>query len=196
MSIQFEDLIIMLPVVLLLSFVLYLPVYLTKKKELGKRPFIRHLANYAFIAIVLTIIYVTLGTNINISSERHFPNLIPFVNFKSSYEINVSETLKQLQINFNMLIPLGFILPVVFISLRKWWKTIICIVGFIVCTEALQYFVGRFADIDDLIINTFGGYIGYNIFALLNKYLHDKVFWEKLTNAATSSSNFPTCQES
>jgi glycopeptide antibiotics resistance protein len=52
--------------------------------------------------------------------------------------------------------------------------------GIIVCIETFQYFIGRSADVDDLIMNTIGGFIGYGIFALLNKCLNSKDLWQKV----------------
>ena len=46
--------------------------------------------------------------------------------------------------------------------------------------EFLQYFMGRSADIDDVITNFLGGLIGYILFLAFNKLLKNTNFWEKL----------------
>ncbi len=45
--------------------------------------------------------------------------------------------------------------------------------------EFLQYFMGRSADIDDVITNFLGGLIGYILFLAFNKLLKNTNFWEK-----------------
>lgn len=82
-------------------------------------------------------------------------------------------------LNIIMMVPLGFILPIVFKSLRKCWKTVLSVMVISACIETFQYFIGRSADVDDLIMNTFGGLVGYGIFALMNKCLYSKEWWKK-----------------
>jgi glycopeptide antibiotics resistance protein len=45
--------------------------------------------------------------------------------------------------------------------------------------EFLQYFMGRSADIDDVITNFLGGLIGYILFLAFNKLLKNTNFWKK-----------------
>ncbi|MFR9294261.1 MAG: VanZ family protein [Turicibacter sanguinis] len=40
--------------------------------------------------------------------------------------------------------------------------------------------MGRSSDIDDLILNTLGGIIGYGIFILFNKWLSTQNWWKNL----------------
>ncbi len=184
MSILLGYLIMVLPGVTIVSLLLYLPVHFVKRKKYGKRPFKRHFANFTFIVVLLSILYVTFGTilidgYVTLNPEHHYMNLVPFIWMKQINEIGITEISKQVLINLIMLIPAGFILPVVFKNCRKWWKTVLCIVAFIVCIETFQYFIGRRADVDDLIFNTIGGLIGYGVFAILNNSLHEKTFWKK-----------------
>lgn len=90
--------------------------------------------------------------------------------------------IEQLFMNILMIVPLGFILPVIFKTLRKWWKTGICVMVIIICIEIFQYFIGRSADIDVLIMNTFGGVIGYAIFSVFFKCYSSKLWWNKALN--------------
>ena len=46
--------------------------------------------------------------------------------------------------------------------------------------EFLQYFMGRSADIDDVITNFLGGFIGYILFLAFNKLLKNTNFWKNL----------------
>lgn len=187
MSVLLGYLIMVLPVVAVISLILYLPIYFVKRKKYGKRPFIRHIVNFTFIVVALSILYVTFGTIvidgfITFKPEHHYLNLLPFAWVKEMNEIGIGEILKQVLVNLVMLIPLGFILPVVFKSFRNCFKTMLCIVLLVLFIETFQYFIGRRADIDDLIINTIGGLIGYGIFAILDKLLWDKIFWKNAKN--------------
>lgn len=87
---------------------------------------------------------------------------------------------KPFNANIFMFVPMGFITPVAFKEVRFFPKTILCVVAFSFCIEFIQYFIGRSADIDDLILNTLGGIIGYGIYALFSKCLGEKRFWRKL----------------
>ena len=37
--------------------------------------------------------------------------------------------------------------------------------------ETVQYFIGRSADIDDLLLNVFGAVVGFGLYAILRKWL-------------------------
>jgi glycopeptide antibiotics resistance protein len=174
-----------LPVVAILSAIIYLPIYAVNKKKYGKRPFIRHLAIYAWIGVVLSIVYITIflgGLNLQFDPRYRFLNLVPFIWIRETYEMGIMKMIEQLVMNIVMVIPLGFLLPIVFRSLRKWWKTGITIAIFILCIETLQNFIGRSADVDDLIMNTVGGLIGYGIAILCNKIFHQKKLWNDAIN--------------
>ena len=46
--------------------------------------------------------------------------------------------------------------------------------------ETLQYFLGRSADIDDVIMNTLGGVIGYGAFRLANRAFRGQAWWKQM----------------
>lgn len=190
MSLFLGYLILVFPIAVIVSLVLYLPIFLIKRKEYGKRPFIRHVVNIFLIIVVLSILYLTFGTvlydGFTFRPEHHYLNLKPFAWIEDMQKIGIVETEKQVLINFVMIIPLGFIFPVVFMNLRECWKTAVCIVAFILIIETQQYFIGRSADIDDLIINTIGGLVGYGVFAIFNKTFWNKTFWKKANNLTSA----------
>ena len=171
------------PITAVVSFLIYLPAYIYNKKKYGKRPVVRHLSIYCFIGVILSILYVTVFMGgITFHPGYHFLNLVPFVWVKETYLMGFAKMIEQLFMNAVMLVPLVFILPVVFPSVRKWWKTALCVMVFIFGIETLQYFIGRSADVDDLIMNTFGGCIGYLLFFLLNKFLREQTWWKGALN--------------
>ena len=86
-------------------------------------------------------------------------NLIPFL----------GSSIVPIFLNFLLFLPLGFLLPVVFRSCKQSVKRVVLIGGLLsLGIEVLQMFGGRYAEIDDLIINTagvFSGYVIYSCFA-------------------------------
>ena len=178
-------LIMVFPITSIMSLLFYLPICLINKKKYGKRPFIRHLAIYAFIGVILSVLYATIfiyGFDITLNSEYRLLNLVPFIWLKETYAMGINKMIVQLLMNIIMIMPLGFIFPVVFKSLRKWWKTGISVMVFITCIEIFQYFIGRSADVDDLIMNTFGGLIGYILVSVSDKCFKNKAWWQKALN--------------
>ena len=69
--------------------------------------------------------------------------------------------------NVILFIPLGFFLPRVFPSLRKFRRTLLATALIIIAVELAQLFtlLGS-CDIDDLILNVMGATIGYLLFLL------------------------------
>ncbi|MCQ2407202.1 MAG: VanZ family protein [Oscillospiraceae bacterium] len=95
-------------------------------------------------------------------------NLRPFVHMKD-YAVG-RDFLVNLFGNVAMFIPTGIILPVVYLQLRRFWKTLLAGAGLSLCIELAQLpFYTRSSDIDDLLLNTAGVVIGYSIFALARR---------------------------
>jgi glycopeptide antibiotics resistance protein len=106
-------------------------------------------------------------------------HLMPFVWVYETYSMGFVKMIEEIILNIIMIIPLGFILPIVFKPLRVCWKTVLTVMAIIVCIETFQYFIGRSADVDDLIMNTIGGFVGYGTFVLINKCIYSKDWWQK-----------------
>lgn len=64
--------------------------------------------------------------------------------------------------NVAAFVPCGFFLPIVSTRGKKWYNTIMICFGFSFCIEVVQlvFKVGSF-DVDDLLLNTVGGAVGY-----------------------------------
>ena len=174
-----------LPVIAILSLVIYLPLYLVKKRKYGKRPIARHLAIYACIGVILSVLYATI---LFTGFKPHFGdlNLVPFIWVWKPYAAGEAYTLEQVALNLVMTVPLGFFLPAVFRSCRSWWKTGRDIAIFISIIETAQFFIGRSADIDDLIMNTLGGLIGFAVWQWLDRSLEGQPFWENACDCSAA----------
>lgn len=94
-----------------------------------------------------------------------FRTLLGFADKLNSSSINLSIVVQNLLANLLMFIPMGTALPVLFPSkFNKLWKVSLFIGCFVLVVEIVQFltFCGS-ADIDDLILNTISGTIGYGI---------------------------------
>ena len=102
-------------------------------------------------------------------------NLMPFATIKAFWRYGTF-TGMFLNIFGNVLafMPFGFFLPVIWERTRHWYITVILSFAMSLIVETMQLVgkVGSF-DVDDLLLNTIGGFVGYIIFALA------KGVWER-----------------
>jgi len=64
--------------------------------------------------------------------------------------------------NMVILIPFGYLFPIVNKSVRKWWIFFLVALAFILMMEMMQYFsMSGTLDIDDVLLNLMGALIGY-----------------------------------
>lgn len=100
-------------------------------------------------------------------------NLIPVVESWRLFQFYVergmwSAILVNFPGNIIMFMPVGF-----FASLLsdkpRWWKGTLWAFGLSFFIETAQLFVARGTDVDDLILNTIGGLLGYGLFHLVNR---------------------------
>ena len=101
-------------------------------------------------------------------------NLEPFHTIKLFWNVLDREEYRALAIvnlvgNVAMFVPLGFFLPTLWKSLRKWWKTWAATLLIMLAVELIQLFTlrGTF-DVDDLILNLAGAAIGYVLYRWTN----------------------------
>ena len=78
-------------------------------------------------------------------------------------------------LNVILFIPFGFFSMFMFNSLKKSWiRGVLFGLIFSVTIEFLQTFIGRFAQVDDVLMNTIGTYIGCGISIMLLKLNQNK----------------------
>jgi len=149
--------------------ILYLPFmfYLRKK---GKSV-IRQIGVLLWFCSVFLIGFATIFFVFPIEFNpmlRTF-NLIPFdwLNAPNSTHQLVTEVIP----NILMFIPFGIFTPIAFTKMRKFYKVALVTLLLTVSIETFQYFIGRSADIDDVLANLLGGIIGYGIFKIASLFL-------------------------
>ena len=102
-------------------------------------------------------------------------NLIPFwdvTNGARAYLINSG-------LNILLFVPLGFILPLLWKEFRS--RRAMCLTGFLLSLgiELAQLLNFRVSDVDDLIMNTLGAWLGYELLMLLCRRKKDLMIQEQ-----------------
>lgn len=156
------------------------------KKE--TKHMIRRMGGLLFILYVMLLVYFLFFSEAYgrvAEAERAYRyNLIPFVEIRRFWEYR--EQLGVFALSTNILgnvvgfIPYGFILPAIFYGLRNGFLITMSGLALSLCIEIIQLVtkVGCF-DVDDLILNTLGAFLGYLAFAICN-YLRRKYYGKKI----------------
>lgn len=132
---------------------------------------------YIGVVISITLFPIPIDHNPLIPHDDFAQNFIPFASISEtiSEAFSSSEHWQLYAIilagNVLMFTPLGFMVPYISLKKRKFWKTLIVVFLCTLLIELAQLgislWVGYFyrvIDIDDIILNTVGGMIGYFIF--------------------------------
>lgn len=154
--------------------ILYLPVYFILRKRMS---LMRQAAYFLFAVCILVILSATVLDGIimnkmdgkGIITENPTLNMVLFHSFTENWLMGERKKITQILANVLMFVPLGFIYPIAFPKTRRLWKTTIGMALFSFLIEFIQYFIGRCADIDDLVLNTMGGVLGYFAFYMFLK---------------------------
>ena len=109
----------------------------------------------------ITLLKITGIFSLNYSLSGHFSySLVPFIN----------SSIIPVLLNFILFVPYGLLLPIVFRSCRWNRKKIVFVCGFTsLIIELLQLLGGRYAEIDDFLINTLGAFSGFIIYSCINE---------------------------
>lgn len=165
-------------IVLAILAICYFPVYVILRKKV---PLSRQLAWLLLGSCVLVICSATfLGRIIScildghaVLATKHSLNLIPFRMITEVWEMGIQKQITQNIANILMFVPLGFILPVTFRKTKSFRNCTLYLATFSLTIEVIQYFIGRACDIDDLILNTLGGILGYLLYRVFASFHHN-----------------------
>lgn len=169
---------------------LYLPIYFLLRKRI---PLSRQLVFFLLIVCIIVISSATfLGWTVSCLLDgrelfvaKHTLNLVPFRFISENWEMETRKQITQTIANVIMFMPIGFIFPVAFKQVRSFGKTTICMLSFSLIIEFIQYFIGRSADVDDLMLNVLGGMLGYMIFHIFSTLFKGKKIWLKINGDAS-----------
>ena len=133
------------------------------KGEGDRWPIHMEIFNLFFIAYLLLLFRLVTSQDL---TAIHSTNFMPFREILR-YEIGSNAFYKQVIGNIVLFIPFGFFVSY-YLNNKK---TLVALLSaFIVsgCAESLQYYIGRVFDIDDIILNVLGAFVGYLLYVCLN----------------------------
>lgn len=175
---RLDAIIILAVLIIIVLCILYFPIFFRLKRK--GTPFFRQVSYILFIWSIAMIIFATIFFMMpnNFSPEMRTVNLIPFIWLRDgiNYRIEIFESI----FNVLMFVPFGFFLPLVFKKCRQFSTTLGIAFLFTLTVESTQFFIGRIADVDDIITNVLGALIGYGFFKCLNGLLKDLSGWTKI----------------
>ncbi len=127
-----------------------------------KLVFHKELMHLLFIVYILCLYYLLTKSD---SSSTNSINLIPFKEM-FRYEFGSDKFMRNIIGNILMFVPFGYFASR-YLNSKKC--STILISTAIICTgiEGMQYYLGRVFDIDDIILNTLGAFIGFLIYVAL-----------------------------
>lgn len=159
--------IILMPIAIIIFAIYYGVKYLFC--FLSKRKFIVHipiaLCEFLWILTILAILKITgiIGGNFGTTSLLSGTAALDFSLFGEGLSMATI-------LNIILFMPFGFFIPLIFKQLKnKWFYGILFGFIFSLIIEFLQTFTGRFVQVDDILMNTFGTFIGYELYFLLGK---------------------------
>lgn len=138
-----------------------------------------------FIYILLMIYFLFFAENMGRADyERHYAyNLIPFKEIERyiKYWDKIGAVTASINIlgNVGAFIPFGALLPVISHGRLKFRESIVLTIDMTILVETIQLItkVGSF-DVDDMLLNTLGGIVGYCLYMILRaierKFSHVK----------------------
>lgn len=154
----------------------------TKRQKLGWALFILYL--------ILLAYFLFFSEDFGRSShfrEEYAYNLIPFKEIRRfivyRHVVGMRSFFVNIVGNIVCFMPFGFFLPVVSRRSRHWYNTVLLSYLFSLCIETVQlvFKVGSF-DVDDMILNTLGGILGYLFYKLVQT-----IRWRRKRRAAKKS---------
>lgn len=182
------------PMAALLSALIYLPLARLRRRRGVRLPWLAHLVRYALVGYVVSLLYITIFWFFPLNSfppEYYFYNLKPFAWLTDGYLMGPAKMLEQLILNVLMFLPLGLLLPLAGRRFRRFRVTAAAVLAMTAAIEVVQFFIGRSADIDDVIMNFAGGALGFALFCLLDRLLGKFPFWQRLLADNTSENQTP-----
>lgn len=138
--------------------------FLYKKWKIkGRDKLLFHTLMYIYLSFVL---YFTLMPVLaSLPCALHHPYVPMSWYLFDDYRMGREDATRQIILNFIMLLPFGFLLPVV-----KKRSALVCLLSVFLLSlsiELIQPFFSRASDITDLVTNTAGGSLGYFLYVLL-----------------------------
>ena len=118
----------------------------------------KEILSLIFIIYILCLYHVLTRDNTGYSGI----NLVPFKEM-FRYTFGSDKFIKNILGNIILFIPFGFFTSYYLNTKKALTPTLITLIVSL-CAEGIQYYIGRIFDVDDILLNTFGGFLGYLLF--------------------------------
>lgn len=130
----------------------------------GSKKFILHkeFLSLVFILYILCLYYILTYRDTSVSGV----NLVPFKEM-FRYTFGSYKFMKNVVGNILLFLPFGFFASH-YINTKKASTPVIVALIVSFTAEAIQYYTGRIFDIDDVILNVFGGFLGFLLYIALD----------------------------
>lgn len=163
----------------IIALAFYLVIAILKKVNKKKIVLTSIFICYLTVVAMITIFPIPLE-KIEYFGNKTWYNYIPFNSIKEVLANGLTKT-AFLQIVGNILLSVPFGAYVIAVMKNKrWWKLLIFALGFTVLIESTQLVIDlylnnmyRNVDIDDIILNALGAYIGYGIYKIIPKKIKE-----------------------
>lgn len=154
----------LLDIIVLLA--LYVLVFYKRWRAKGTDVLLVNTLMFVYISFVLYFTLMPIVTALPfIFNHPYIPmQLTPF----SDVIARRGDFIRQVVLNVVMMVPFGFLFPLIRNRKNAFFKTVLAAFCFSLCIELLQPLINdlRSSDITDLITNTTGGVIGYLLYVL------------------------------
>ena len=163
----------MVPLFLIIVLVAMITTYLVSRKRNFDTK--KRIVNILFILSLIAILLVTVFPQTYGAEMPRIVNYVPFIGMYNIlfHSVDIIVPISNLGFNILLFVPFGFFLSFIKSSKKKSVFKIILMGLFLsLCIEVIQFVVpmGRSADVDDLILNTVGTYLGHIIWILFYKF--------------------------
>ena len=130
----------------------------------GKRRVViyKEILGLIFIIYILCLYYILTYQNTGYAGV----NFTPFKEM-FRYAFGSQKFIKNIIGNIVLFIPFGFFTSY-YLNQKKALTPIFITLVVSLCAEGIQYYIGRIFDVDDIMLNVLGGFLGYLIFIGLN----------------------------
>lgn len=149
----------------------------------GSKKFVLHkeIISLIFIIYILCLYHVLTYQNTGYAGVNFTPFKEMFRYTFGSYKF-----MKNIVGNIVLFIPFGFFVSH-YLNTKKAITPAIITLIVSLCAEGIQYHIGRIFDVDDIILNVFGGFLGYLLFigfsairSRLPRFMKSDAFWNVL----------------
>lgn len=163
----------------LIIWLIYLFITTVLQKRKGKT-ISCYFAEFIFFVYLVAVLSITGVAELRISDFGGIgmtPNLIPIVFSVSDIAKNGVHVFLQMILNIILYLPFGLLSTFIFLPNQRklFLRVLVSSIVFSCSLEMLQFFSGRYADIDDVILNVIGACLGYFIIYLFTK-IKKKIF--------------------